>query len=206
MRKSSPHHRHRGYTLIELMVTLAVAGVLAAVAVPNMRTFMWNNRISSTANDLLRSIQVARTEAIKRQIGSVTVCATANSSSSVADDSLTCSYGSSFAQWFVFYDANSNGVHDAGEVVLERGAASPTNTVKNNLKGIVCFAPNGFSIPACGTQQPTTAVTICDSRGNTAMGTNSTARALFVSQTGRARVSQLFADVTTAISSTGSCP
>ena len=47
---------------------------------------------------------------------------------------------------------------------------------------------------------------ICDSRGNTAVGTNSTARALFISQTGRARISQLYTDVNTAIASTGACP
>ncbi len=199
------HGRHRGFTLVELMITLTVAAILAAVAIPNMRTFLWNNRISSTANDLLHSIQVARTEAIKRQNGSVSVCATPDASSAVSDASLACSYGN-FSQWFVFYDQNSNGVHDNGEPVLGRGGAAPTNTVKSNQKGIVCFGPTGFSNPVCGTQQPTTAVTICDTRGNTAVGTNSTARALFISQTGRARVSQLFADVNTAIASTGSCP
>lgn len=205
MSTTRPHARHRGFTLVELLVTMTVAGILAAVAIPNMRTFLWNNRIASTANDLLHAIQVARTEAIKRQNGSVAVCATADASSSVADASLACSYGN-LSQWFVFYDQNSNGVHDNGEAVLGRGAASPTDTVKSNQKGIVCFGPTGFSNPVCGTQQPTTAVTICDTRGNTAVGTNSTARALFISQTGRARVSQRYVDVTTAIASTGSCP
>ena len=202
--------RKNGFTLIEMMVTLTIAGILAGLAIPNMRTFLWNNRIASTGNDLLRSLQVARTEAIKRQRTAtgqpitVTVCATSNSSA--ADNAIACSYGNSFAQWFVFVDTNANGQHDNGEPVLTRGAAATTNTVKNNQAGIVCFGPSGFSNPVCGTSLPTTNVTICDSRGNVAIGPNSTARALFIAQTGRARISQLFADVTTSIGVTGSCP
>src|SRR5438067_12240404 len=78
----------RGFTLTELMVTVAVAGVLAMVAVPNMRTLLQNNRLSSASNDMLRSFYLARTEAIKHQ-ANVVVCA-------VADPTLTaptCSYG-----------------------------------------------------------------------------------------------------------------
>jgi len=63
--------RRAGFTLIELMVTLSVAAILMAIAIPNIRNFLSNNRLSSGVNDLLHSIQVARTEAIKRQQGSV---------------------------------------------------------------------------------------------------------------------------------------
>src|SRR5437879_8006196 len=52
----------RGFTLTELMVTLAVAGILMAVAVPNMRTFIQNNRLSAASNDLLRSFQMRSEE------------------------------------------------------------------------------------------------------------------------------------------------
>src|SRR5438105_15574826 len=57
----------RGFTLTELMVTVAVAGVLAMMAVPNMRSFVQNNRLSSASHDRLRSFNLARTEAMQHQ-------------------------------------------------------------------------------------------------------------------------------------------
>ncbi|HEX2584691.1 MAG TPA: prepilin-type N-terminal cleavage/methylation domain-containing protein, partial [Steroidobacteraceae bacterium] len=57
----------KGFTLIELMFGLAVAAVIIGVAAPNMRTFILNNRINSTATEFVRSMQNARSEASKRQ-------------------------------------------------------------------------------------------------------------------------------------------
>src|SRR6476659_4287600 len=107
----------RGFSMIELMVTLAVASILVGVLAPNMRTYLLNNQLSSAVNDMLHSIQVARTEAIKRQLpagGGVVVCGTADPT--VADAALTCDYAT-FKAWFVFVDSNANWQHDAAEPV-----------------------------------------------------------------------------------------
>lgn len=56
----------RGFTLVELMVTLAVLVILLAVAVPSFRSITLGNRLTTNANELVGAIQTARMEAIKR--------------------------------------------------------------------------------------------------------------------------------------------
>jgi type IV fimbrial biogenesis protein FimT len=197
--------RHGGFTLMELMITLALAGVLVALAVPSMREFARNSRLTSAANEMLHSLSLARTEAIKRQSGRVTVCATTDPNAS--DATLSCSYGA-MSGWIVFVDADSNGQFDNGtDTVLGRGAANSAVTVRNDHDGIVCFNQTGFQPVDCGGQTPMQHIVLCDSRGNAALGNDSTARTLVITPTGRARVSRLHADVTTSLTAIGgSCP
>ncbi len=56
----------QGFTLIELVVTMMVAGVLIGVAVPSYRTLMVSNRLSATANDYVAALSEARMDAIRR--------------------------------------------------------------------------------------------------------------------------------------------
>jgi type IV fimbrial biogenesis protein FimT len=59
--------RSRGFTLIELMVTLAVAIVLATAAVPGFQSMMARNQLASDFNEILSGLNYARSEAIKRR-------------------------------------------------------------------------------------------------------------------------------------------
>ena len=199
--------RRAGFTLIELMVTLSVAAILMAIAIPNIRNFLRNNRLTSGVNDLLHSIQVARTEAIKRQQGNVVVCGTTDPAAGTA--ALTCTYNT-FRGWFVFQDTNGNWQRDAGEPVIETHTLIDASvTVKPDANGdIVSFGPSGFANPA-GARVPTATLVMCDVRGVQAVGNSSTARALFITATGRARASATYADVhNTALPLVvgGSCP
>jgi type IV fimbrial biogenesis protein FimT len=196
--------RLRGFTLMELMVVLALAGIMIGLAVPSMRQFARNGRLTTAANDMLHAFSLARTEALKRQSGRVTVCATTDPNA--APNHLSCSYGA-MSGWVVFVDANSSGQFDNGEEVLARGAAHSSVTVKNDHDGVACFNQTGFQPVDCGGQEPLQHVVICDERGDTAMGTDSTARTVILTPTGRARVSRLHADVAASLAGIGgSCP
>lgn len=60
--------RARGFTLIELMVTVVVMAILAASAVPSFRNMILQNRASTHVNELVSALSVARSEAIKRGV------------------------------------------------------------------------------------------------------------------------------------------
>lgn len=62
--KSSAEH---GFTLVELMVTLAVAAIVVTVAIPSFTTTIQSNRLTVQANDLVTALNLARSEAIKRR-------------------------------------------------------------------------------------------------------------------------------------------
>ncbi len=191
----------RGFTLTELLVTVAVAGVLAMMAVPNMRSFVQNNRLSSASNDLLRSFNLARTEAIKHQTN-VVVCASAAPTLAAP----TCSYGA-FNGWIVFQDSGPTPWQfDAGEPIFERHVLLDSSmTVKTDNNGIEMYLATGFASPA-GVKNPTRNILLCDIRGNQMVGTNSVERAVLITASGRIRVSATSTDVNAAAAAAGACP
>ena len=91
-----------GFTLYELMITLLVIGVVLTVGIPNLSEFTANSRMTGTANDLLSSFQLARSEAARAK-APVTICASANATNAAAN----C--GGAFAQgWIIFTDLNGD--------------------------------------------------------------------------------------------------
>ncbi|KGJ88150.1 GspH/FimT family pseudopilin [Thalassotalea sp. ND16A] len=71
MPKSLPHIE--GFSLIEVLITIAIAGILSSVALPAMFDMIKSSQMSTQANDIHRAFVIARSEAIKRGVA-VTVC------------------------------------------------------------------------------------------------------------------------------------
>ncbi len=86
--------KQSGFTLIELLVTLSISSILIASAAPVFSQILLNNRAVSLTNNLITALQIARSEAIKRN-QDVTICK--------SSDSLTCS-GSWSDGWIIFSD------------------------------------------------------------------------------------------------------
>jgi type IV fimbrial biogenesis protein FimT len=101
----------RGFTLIELMVTLTVLAILLTLAVPSFATLISNNRMSAQANELMGSLNLARAESIRRAQG-VSVRASDNDNYALG--------------WNVFADADLNGT-----------AASPATSSDGSLLKVV---------------------------------------------------------------------
>ncbi|WP_428624786.1 GspH/FimT family pseudopilin [Sedimenticola sp.] len=64
--RDRPVHNQRGFTLIELMVTVLVLAIVLTIGVPSFRQFIVNSRVTTQANLLVTSLNIARSEAINR--------------------------------------------------------------------------------------------------------------------------------------------
>jgi len=66
-----------GFTIVELMIVVAIVAILAAVGLPSMRDLLKTNRMKTVSLDIYSSLTLARSEAIKRNSGSVSMIAAA---------------------------------------------------------------------------------------------------------------------------------
>jgi len=89
--------KQSAFTLVELIVTMAVLAVLAAIAVPSFTTMIANNRSSSLGREFAAAINLVRAEAIKRG-GRVSICVSSNGSSCAA---ASTNWN---AGWLIFVD------------------------------------------------------------------------------------------------------
>lgn len=190
-------NRSRGFTLMELMIALTVAGIILAIGAPSFGEFRRSNRMAGVANDFLIAVQVARSEAIKRQMG-VSMCPSATPDAADA----TCTADKDFGGWIVFTDPNNDCQRQPvpEEEILQvgsrvdTGSNAGTRTTSISDGNCIAFAATGFTRPAPVAGFVTARHTLfCDgSRANTAQpGTTlSAARGIEVGPTGRARVTR----------------
>lgn len=193
--------KQHGFTIWELMMTVAVAGILLGLGVPSFMEIQRNSAMTAAANELVTGVLLARAEAIKRQ-QPVSLC----TSPAPMATNPACGNTGTRLGFIVWADENGNAVIDSGEIIL-RQIASPGGTiaVSSDNDGTVTFTGSGFARRA-GTDQ-TSRVLFCDDRGNRATtGNSSAARAVRIAPTGRGQVLQEIGDIDAAITVTnGSC-
>lgn len=130
----------RGFTLVELMVTLAVLAVLTMVALPSFRDTIRRSRVSAASNALLADLRYARTEAINRgQL--VSLCPSSDGSKCTADGTAWD------AGWLVYTypagAASANAAYAAGNILLRAGAMRPDVTIEASTVDVVSFGQQG---------------------------------------------------------------
>ncbi len=194
-----------GFTLYELMITVAIVALILAFGIPNLREFMLNSRMTSTANDLHAAFTLARTEAARAK-SNVTICASADPAGTADCD------GAWDQGYIVFVDENGNRQRDTNESLLRVHAPAAPGVLFRVAGDATYFmyAPSGLGQRA-EDYTPLSQVIICDERGNvTAAGGNSAARLFVVTPLGRSAIVRDRASIENALNAPemmgASCP
>lgn len=133
----------RGFTLVELLVVLAVGAILLAIAIPSYAFLVNSSRLAAVTNDLVTALHLARSEAIKRRMR-VTVCKTSNAMA----DTPVCDTTASWQQgWLVFVDGGTKGVIDSGDALLrvQDSLSAAVTITTSNFSSFVSYLPSGKS-------------------------------------------------------------
>jgi type IV fimbrial biogenesis protein FimT len=175
-----------GFTVLELMIAIAILAILMGVAAPSLRELRMNAAITGQANDLMATLATARAEAITRGVR-IGVCTSSNGTS--------CTNSQWQQGWIIFRDADADGAVDGGTVPLNaQGALDGGNTLTSaghatNGAGAryIAYGPPGALVSTLAN----VTFDLCDSRTTAnvgAGGSDNRGRRIAISSTGRAVV------------------
>jgi type IV fimbrial biogenesis protein FimT len=137
--------KQRGLTLVELLTIVAISVILLTMGVPGYAYFLNQNRLAGVTNELVTSLNLARSEAIKRGVR-VTLCKSANA----MDEYPVCAPETSWLEgWLVFVDRGMVGQLDGTDKILwvqnDRPNAQASISVSNNFNTYASYLPSGVS-------------------------------------------------------------
>lgn len=139
--RASAHRSASGFTLIDLLVTLAVLAILFGSVLPAMQHMVTSTREAAHVNQLVGALMLTRSEAVIRDMDAE-ICK--------STDGRHCTRQGGWEQgWIIFADRNHNRRHDAQEpMVRAQDALSTGYTVRYSAFGsrhYVIFYPSGFN-------------------------------------------------------------
>lgn len=132
--------RYTGFTLIELIITVAIAAIVLAIGIPSFKETILQNRLTTYTNQLIGAINLARSEAIKRGVR-VTPC---------PSNGADCEAIGYEKGWIVFTDPNNNAKLDTvnGETIIrifEKMPDGMTLTGNGNVDTYISYTGDGVS-------------------------------------------------------------
>lgn len=131
MTKSIPS-KTLGFTLTELLMTLAVMGIVLSLSIPSMTNLINSNRLTTQANSLVGALNIARSESAKR-----------NKVLTVRKNNAGWQSG-----WQVFIDEDQDGVFDVDDdtnISQNEAVKNSTMEVTNTFTNYISFRPDGRS-------------------------------------------------------------
>jgi len=145
-----------GFTLLELLVVISILVILITLAIPVFDNVIQNNRTTSLSNELISTLYLARSEAIKRGV-SVSVCA--------ARDAQLNSCGTNWNNgWIVFTNPNEDGQFDNNDSEIALRVTQSLGTgysVSSSPSNIATYTSSGFPSAATSNMVFTLRPTSC---------------------------------------------
>lgn len=166
-----------GFTIVELLITLVIAGILAAFAFPAFQNFIKDNRLKTRTAEMVSHLQLARSEAAKQKIRT-TICSSTDIEQDPPVANPDCTAGASWEQgWIVWSDRNGDGALDPDTEILKSTGPSGQAVTINAGTDTMAYLPDGTAVtPGGGAVQ----FTFCDDR------TGESGRQITIALTGRA--------------------